>query len=131
MVTPKRYITQTISNTVVGGAGELHATRDLGLKTMTNSTRICMVTVPVKCYVRALFRQNKCNVTSCQTLFVKLAYFFLFGAIGCDMIPPETLLEMLISVCYSEGIITDLYFSDESILCYWPEIVSELDFFKL
>lgn len=47
------------------------------------------------------------------------------------MIPLETLLEMLISVCYSEGIITDLYFSNVLILCYWPEIVSKLDFFKL
>lgn len=44
------------------------------------------------------------------------------------MIPLETLLEMLISVCYSEVIITDLYFSNVLILRYWPEIVSELDF---
>lgn len=38
MVTPKRHITQAVSNPVVGGAGELHATRALGLKPMTNST---------------------------------------------------------------------------------------------
>jgi len=71
MVTPKRYISQAISNTVVGGAGELHATCDLGLKTMRNSTCTCMVTVPVKCYVRASFHQDKCDATSCQISFVK------------------------------------------------------------
>jgi len=60
-----------------------------------------------------------------------MSIFFLFGVIGCDMIPLETLLEMLISVRYSEGIITDPHCSNVSILCYWPEIVSKLDFFKL
>lgn len=66
-----------------------------------------MVTVPVKCSVCASFCQDKCNVTSCQTSFVKLAYF-LSGMIGCSMIPLELLLEMLISVCCSEEITTDL-----------------------
>lgn len=79
------------------------------------------------CFVS--LRQMQCYFLS--NFICEISIFFLFGAIGCDMIPPETLLEMLISVCYSEGIITDLYFSNVLILCYWPEIVSELDFFKL
>lgn len=67
MVTPKRYITQAISNTVVGGAGKLHASCDLGLKTMTNSTCICMVTVPVN--VLFVLRFAKTNA---MLLLVKL-----------------------------------------------------------
>lgn len=61
----------------------------------------------------------------------EISIFFLFGVVGCDMIPPETFLKMLTSVCYSEGIITDLYFGNVLIFCYWPEIVSKLDFLKL
>lgn len=45
-----------------------------------------MVTVPVKCSVRASFCQDKCNVTSCQTSFVKLAYFFIW----CDWLQYDT-----------------------------------------
>lgn len=77
MVTPKRHITQTVSNTVVGGAGELHATRDLGLKSMTNPTNMhlhgnCTCEMLRSCFVSP--RQMRCYFLS--NFICEISLFF-------------------------------------------------------